>query len=488
MSTPNYRVYFLFLLIICATAVSAGAQTGRLEVSVAIGLNGKCTVRGEIITAETSAQKSLSFVDFYADAENLGSRVNNVEVFDSKGNSIALRKFNDAEYVAGSPYSAFSYEINLGQPKPLIAAPHMSWTDGRRTLLKMQDLLPQLAIRPARIDFELNADLTIATAEKDIGKNSFEVEEVDDAVFLISREQRPLFRQIGSTRIEMTLTDDWQFEDKLAIEMALEIVEEYRNLFGFIPEDRIQINLLKFPPPMDNDRWRAETQRNTITIVSSETTYKNLAPQRLHEQLRHEIFHLWIPEALELSGDYAWFYEGFARYQSLKTGVWIGRLTFDDFLESMSEAINIAGFDTSGLPLFELSKQQWVSGPGILAAKGMSVAFLCDVLLLNERGGKQSIAVVLEELFRKHGSTEVSTDALTAIESVFSNHKSINGVIEKYVKNTAEIDWLEVLAPFDIAVNKRGGRYTLSVAEKPKGKAKALLNKLGYTRWKKFLP
>ncbi len=480
------------LWIISAAAVSAraqnGMQSGNPDLLIKVDDSGICTIRGVMKSGINTTNKNLSFVDFYADAENLASRIKNVIVFGDSGERVALTKFNDSEYVAESPFSGFSYEIELSEPEPLIAAPHVSWTDGRRMLLKMQDLLPQLEMKSGRIEFDADSKWIITTAETSAGRNVFQVDDIEDAVFLFAMESRTSFRQIGRAQVELTMTDAWQFEDKLAADMAQEILDEYKRLFGFIPRERIRINLLKFPGEIENDRWRAETQRNTITIVSSEAAYKNLAPQRLHEQLRHELFHLWIPEALNLEGDYAWFYEGFARYQSLKTGVWLGRLTFDDFLASMSEAINIASFDSSGLPLVELSEKQWVSGPGIVGAKGMSTAFLCDVLMLSESGGKDDIGELLAGLFRRSDAAADSSNALTSIEEIFSGHKSLNGLIEKHIRNNAEVDWHTILAPFDIQANKRGGRYFLTVKEKPKGRAKALLNKLGYNRWKKFRP
>src|SRR5207245_2243287 len=117
--------------------------------------------------------------------------------------------------------------------------------------------------------------------------------------------------------------------------------------------------ILKFPRTSGPGSWEADTRGSSVTIISSDTPFKSQSLQQLHEQLRHEIFHLWIPNGVNLSGNYDWFYEGFALYQALKSGITMNRIRFEDFLDTISRAYNIDNAAEHKLSLVEASRNRW---------------------------------------------------------------------------------------------------------------------------------
>jgi predicted metalloprotease with PDZ domain len=137
------------------------------------------------------------------------------------------------------------------------------------------------------------------------------------------------------------MSSQWLFSDEEAERMVSEVYKEYTKLFRQDPLSGARISLAKFPRDVKPGDWEAETRANNVTIISSDMPFKTQSLQRLHEQLRHELFHLWIPNGVNLTGNYDWFYEGFALYQSLKLAVALNRIRFEDFLDTLSRAHTI---------------------------------------------------------------------------------------------------------------------------------------------------
>jgi hypothetical protein len=144
--------------------------------------------------------------------------------------------------------------------------------------------------------------------------------------------------------------------------MCRQVYTPLRVNFGTDAANEIFVNVLKFPQQVGFGQWQAETRGRNITIISSDMAFRTQSLQRLHEQLRHEMFHLWIPNGVNLEGNYDWFYEGFALYASLKMAVAMNRIRFGDFLDTLSRAQAIDARQSNRLSLIDASHERW-SGP-----------------------------------------------------------------------------------------------------------------------------
>ena len=174
--------------------------------------------------------------------------------------------------------------------------------------------------------------------------------------------------------------------------MAAEIFINYQELFAAKPNQKTQIFLLRFPKDIKSGRWEAETRGANVVIISSDMPFKTHSVQRLHEQLRHEIFHLWLPNGVNLSGNYDWFYEGFALYASLRTALAMNQIRFEDFLDTLGRAHSIDTLQSRRVSLIEASKNRWNGANTQVYARGMLVAFLIDTALLQKSKGKTCAA------------------------------------------------------------------------------------------------
>src|SRR5437764_14658054 len=119
------------------------------------------------------------------------------------------------------------------------------------------------------------------------------------------------------------------------------------------------LDLFPLRRPTAPTLWTAETRGATVTLLTGNLPSKVGALAQLSVPLTHELFHLWVPNALSLDGDYDWFYEGFTLYQALRVGVKLQYLTFQDYLKALGRAFEVyqSVNDRDSFSLIEASKR-----------------------------------------------------------------------------------------------------------------------------------
>jgi hypothetical protein len=443
------------------------------------------------------AKKNWGFLRSIAGIENLGERISDFTLTDKNGKTISAKKLIAGEYLADDVATSFSYKVDLSAPKKSSAMAHVSWINNEQGLLMFDDLLPQFGLQvSAKINFELPQDWQITGEGISNETKSIVLEDVEKTIFLVgkkfsrtlvlSERWRDTNRAAYKFAVEIAVSGEWLFSTDEAKDASMEVIEEYEKLFGEFSSSDVQVFLLKFPKEVKIGNWEAETRGSSVVILSSDMPFKTQSVQRLHEQFRHEFFHLWIPNNLALTGNYDWFYEGFALYQSLRTGVALNRIRFEDFLDTLGRAYDLDNMQAQKISLIEASKNRWNGSNNLVYARGMLVAFLCDVALLRESKGKRSVADVLRALYQKHRKPNNLQDANAAILNILENHAELRTIVERYIKGAEKLAWQTDLESIGIETN--GGNFPskLAVKAKLKGREKDLLNELGYNNWRKL--
>ena len=465
------------LIVFCTNSIAQ-----NIEVKIKLIAPNRVSVKGSFMN-RTDSFTDWSFLQNYADVTNLGERIEKIR-FTSEDYYIQYKKLASGEFLTNEPPLGWEYEINLEPSKKITDAAHVSWLSENQGLLMLEDLLPQFKNKLfARITFDFPDDWKISSSETRLEKNSFQIDEIGKAVFLIGKNWREKMVQVSKTSLNFVLKGDWQFTDDEALEMTTSILLEHQRVFGEIPVQKTQIFLLPFPQEnAESDRWRAETRGSTITIISGVIPLKSVAIQRLHEQLRHELFHLWIPNALNLSGNYAWFYEGFAIYHALRTGVELNQIRFQDYLSTLGRGYDLAewGMSEKNLSLLEL---RWSGSNNNVYAKGLIVAFLCDMALIRESKGKRSLKDIFRALYQKHRKPNEIQDGSVAILNILNNYPELQTIVQNYITGNSKLNWQNEL---DLAGIDFDGRK-LTIKPKLSGRQKDLLDKLGYNQSLKLL-
>jgi predicted metalloprotease with PDZ domain len=479
---------FLFIFVF-----SLNAQNPDIEAKIIVK-DSRISVEGSINgTSINSASNNWSFIDSYADADNLGSRIRNFRLFDDQGKVVNLKAFSGNEYLAERKAVSFKYEINLEVPEKHTSAAHISWLADSHGLLMFADLFPQLQKLnseklSAKVTFELPVGWRIIGNETKLSENVFSVNDLDEAVFLVGKGWREKRAWIGKNELNFAILGDWSFSDDEANEIASRILQEHQRTFGQPATKKSQIFLLPFPKGDYKLNWRAETRGATVTIISGVLPTKQLNLQRLHEQLRHELFHFWLPNNLALTGNYDWFYEGFTIYYALRTGIELNYIRFEDFLYTISETNNIANaFERNNLNLIDISNNRWQGSTSLLYNKGFMVAFLCDLAIIKSTRGKRNISEIFRTIWKKHKIGNRTEDGNKVILNLLKTYPELNDILSKYVEGKSTIQIQNEIEAFGLEAKTKGFGIELKVLEKLSGKQQDLLDKLGYNNWRKLL-
>jgi predicted metalloprotease with PDZ domain len=231
--------------------------------------------------------------------------------------------------------------------------------------------------------------------------------------------------------------------------------------------------------------WAAETRGCNVTILTGQVPSRVGALAQLGNALTHETFHLWIPNGVALSSDYDWFYEGFTMYQAARAAVRLGLVTWPEFLNAIARAYDgsVATTNAQPLSLIEASKQRWTIGASSVYSKAMVVAFLYDLNLRNQTGGKRSLDDVYRRVFREHprrsAVKQLEGDGNAAVTAALRSELSSQNFVERFINAPVSVDLKKELAAFGLRVEKLV-RTHISVSDDISKRQRDLLKQLGY--------
>jgi len=456
-----------------------------------------------LIEGNASPSTVWSFRDSYAGVNNLGVRIEEMHLFDADGADIQTRKIAPGQFEAAKPASKFRYEVNLNPPARASDAALVSWLNADRGVLRLADLLP-LADRTvaantgaatrvnnqtrdrsqAAVSIYLPAGWSVHSNEGN-SQTELNVLDIDRAVFALGRQLRTSRTTVSKTTLNLIIDGEWAFADADALEMANKVFATYTEVMGGRPAN--QATLILFPSPQNvaADRWSAETRGSTVSLLMGKLPSKTAALLQLSVPLTHELFHLWIPNALALEGDYDWFYEGFTVYQSARTAVRLGLLTFQEFLNAIARAYDAyaVGLERDRWSLIEASQRRWTTGSSAVYQKSMLVAFVLDLKLRSQSRGKRSLDGLYREVFgryRSFGTSAVAADGNQAVAAIIESTPGLEHFAETYVRRAAVIDLPAEATPFGLKVERLGLRTRISVSETLTRQQRDLLRELGY--------
>lgn len=481
-----YRIIFGFVLILqIFTRVEAQASVG-VTVGVREGST-KVSVLGK-----GPGRSTLSFVKSDLGFKDLASRVSDISLEDAAGRAVGFTEPIRGEIVADGEFVEWSYLIDLSPKDDQRAAAHISWLTGENGLLMLGDMLPMFSVEGKPIAANVNISLPSGWRAY---KDRFETSDLGLEVIAVGRDIE--FRKV-SADVPLTVATyctrdacgpvgigsvgkNWLFSNEELDGFSAETYKGARDVFGGDAHKDVVVNLFRFPhdPKTNPGSWQAETRGNNISIISSDMAFRTQSVQRLHEQLRHEMLHLWIPNSVELTGNYDWFYEGFILYQALKIGVATNRISFSNYLDTLSRAKAIeARYEKRG-SLIAASKERWIGAETYIYAKGMLVAFLCDTAMLDASNGKRSVETVLSGVYAKHRKGSIPTDGNAAVLELLKQNRELIPIVERFITGGNEFSW-------DGYIDKAGLEVDngLKAKQKPVGRQKRILDALGYNNWR----
>jgi hypothetical protein len=465
----------LLLLCVCA---SASARSLDVKITVV----GTSPARIRVEGRRDAATSAWSFRDSYAGAVGLAGRIENLSLTDEGGGPVPSRQFAPGEFTSAKAATRFSYEMRLDPPSFISDASHVSWLAAERGLLMPGDILP-LPLADARIEFVLPAGWGVSTVEPKNADGSFDLSEAERAVFVVGRGLRERRGRAGRMELTLATAGEWAFTDAEATDAAEEVLKIYEEVTGGVPATRAMLALLPPPQAVAGSVWNAETRGSTVVLLSGNLPSKLAALAQLNGAITHELFHLWVPNGLKLEGEYDWFYEGFTNYEALRVAMRRGQLMFPSYLDAMGREFDAYKAARGGREssLVEASQRRWSGSAALVYHKGMLVAFLYDLALMRETGGKSSLDAVYRELFRRYGrGGERAADGNHAAAEALGSMPGMRDFVERYVLGATEIDFARLIEAFGLRVEPGGARTHVGVAASLERPQRELLRKLGY--------
>jgi predicted metalloprotease with PDZ domain len=478
--SKSRRPALLYLLVLLAITGKTVAQDLIATVRIEPGSPSIAVVEGKF--QKTSGHRQLHFPTNYAIVSKLDERISEVKLTDGNGKLINAHLAGPGRYIAESDFASWSYRADISPLKDRFASAHLTWSSSNDAVIMLGDLLPQ-GHRSALITLEVPDGWTVFSTERSLKKSVFEVAEIEKAVFYVGRAIRAKAIRSAGAEIELSLTGEWHFSDDEATQMADSIFAKYSALFAGLPAKKVHIAVRPFPNAVPLGQWEGGSRGANITIVSSAMPFKSQSLQRLHEQLRHEIFHLWIPNGVNLTGNYDWFYEGFALYQSLKLGVAVNRIRFDDLLDTISRASDIDASPADKGSIIDASKARWNGSNTQLYARGILIAFACDLAMLRASRGKRSISDVLRRVFDRHRASPPEM-ANEAILKILRLQPELRPIVDNSITNSRTIDWPDLLRSGGLEMYTRDQLVRIKVVDKPSSRQREVLDRLGYNNWR----
>ena len=477
---PLINVFVFSLLSAAHFLTPAGtARADSFDVTITVVSPDTARVRVEGVTGTET--KAWSLPAARVPLRGPGERVSNFILTDAAGANVSVRKLAPGEYEAERAAAKFAYDLTLEPPFVTADAAHLSWLSGGRGIIFLADALPVLPAK-GRVTIKPPTGWQVFSVESKDRGGAYEVPDAARALFVMGRDLRERSVQANSSDVSYVTAGEWAFADDEVVETSQETLGDYRKVMGAVPRRRSMVVLMPFPAQAAGHVWSAETRGGTVLLLSGRLPSKTAALAQLNGALTHELFHLWVPNGLALEGEYGWFYEGFSLYQALRAGTRQGRLTFQDYLNALGRAFD--GYKSARgqqeLSLVEASERRWTSNPALVYHKGMLVAFLYDLTLMQRTEGKSSLDEVYRELYRRHGQRGTKEDASRAVVSVLAAMPGMQSFTETYVLKPTRIELNNEIEVFGLRVDAGGVRTRVVVADSINRRQRDLLRRLGY--------
>lgn len=475
---------FSILLGAVVLAMCVSPRAAAQQVSVRIRLIPE-TSRVEIEGSYPATAK-WSFPDNYGGVLALGNRIEKFAVLDESGAEILTRKLAPGQFDSARAASHFRYEVNLTAPMSSSDSARVSWLNKQRGLLMLADLLPIMSSTKAgrvaaTVKFQAPESWTVQSNEQENSQSAFEVSDIDRAVFAVGMNLRTSRMTESGLSFRLVTDGEWAFADVDVSEMVARILKAHREVFGAMPAQHGTLMLFPFPASAAANQWSAETRGATVTLLMGKLPSKIGALAQISTPLTHELFHLWVPNALVLEGNYDWFYEGFTVYQAARTAVRLDLLTFPEFLSSIGRAHDASNAQTNSVSLIEASGRRWTTGQSAIYSKSMVVAFLYDLWMRSASHGKKSLDNVYRAILQKHSSGGVAkSDGNEAATQALAIDEASENFVKQFIRNPVTINLANELAPFGLLVETFGLRTRIAVSEKLNKQQRDLLRELGY--------
>jgi hypothetical protein len=460
-------------MIIASLLLSIVAFAGA-RVSISIPATGHLTVDAEFSTTT----RSWSFRNAYAGALGIAERIEEFRAFGFAGRDARVSKSAAGEFRSELDATRISYTVRLSDPRPS-DVPYVSWLAADQGLVMFADLLP-LEMESVSVEFKLPSGWSVESSVSSDANGRYEVKKPQKAVFLIGSSLQKRADIVDGMVLHTVLSGTWRFKDKDASKAATRVMGKYLALTGYRLPEKSVVMIAPLPVKVGSTKWKAETRGSTVVLLMDPAAQIHNWIGQLGIIFSHEIFHLWIPNRLRLEGDYDWFFEGFTLYIALRIALELKIIHFKEYLDTLARVYDSYLSYADDVSLIEASERRWTTPGSLVYDKGMLVAFLYDLMVRKESGGKTTLADRYSRLF--NGGLSDGAGANEAIISVLGSSPATKELAKSYIESRSEIKLEQLLPAYGLQLDSSGKSSRLRVSRELDEDQKHLLRSLGYRK------
>jgi hypothetical protein len=352
-------------------------------------------------------------------------------------------------------------------------------------LFMLGDLLPQIGDRPLReidLTFELPEGWLISSSSEPVEKGRYRVSSPDKAVFLSSPSLREQRKRVGTSDVGVVSGNGWAFKDRDLMGIVTKLIGEYVMVTRRPLPGKVSVLLIPFSGRVGPERWSADSRGRDVVLVMGKEGSRSALLSRLRVVLAHELFHLWVPNALALEGDYDWFFEGFTLYQAMLTALRLHYISFNDYLDTIARVYDSyrSSPERDKLSLIEASERRWTTSASFVYDKGMLVALLYDLKVRRNSGNRTTLTDVYSGLVGEVISNH--QDANDLIISMLNRHQGMDQFGRDYIQTAGQLNLAQELEPFGLNVETTGSLTEVKVRRTISSEQRQLLKALGYKK------
>ena len=393
---------------------------------------------GEVrIRIESPApSRSWSFRNAYAGVLGIAERVEQFQAVDSRGTDVRAKKIATGEFRAESDATAIGYVVKLPLPDAA-AVSHVSWIAGESGFLMLADLLPE-QLSDVSLKLDLPSGWSSQSANEADKLGLYSVADPEKAVFFVGRSLRQQAKHVGGTSLSAVINSQWPFKDDVVLKEASKVFANYLALTGFTLPNNTVVMVAPLPVAVGSVKWRAETRGSTVVLLlDPQAAVQNWAGQ-FGIIFTHELLHLWVPNTLRLQGDYDWFFEGFTLYTALVTALELKFIDSAEYVATLDRVYDSYLSRSDELSLIDASERRWTSSNSTVYDKGMLVAFLYDLAIRKNSGGKSRLGNIYKELFARWATQPANGNDV--IIQLLSSTPAGADLAKNYIEGQRELD------------------------------------------------
>jgi hypothetical protein len=414
-----------------------------------------------------SPSRLWSFRNAHAGVLGIAERIDRF-----RANGVYVRMLAMGEFRSPGDATEIDYVVHMRRPTPADVA-HVTWLTEDHGFLMFADLLPQ-GMEAISVEFELPKGWAIQSAIAPDADGLYQVSEPDEAIFFVGRA----IRKSSKKELDGFVTGTWPFKDSETVKAAARVMKKYLELTAFRLPSRPVLMIAPLPVSTGVAKWRAQTRGSTVLVLMDPQAQITNWKGQLAIIFTHEVLHLWVPNALRLHGDYVWFFEGFTLYTALLTALDLKAINFREYLDTLARVYDSYVSYPNILSLIEASERRWTHPWPVVYDKGMLVAFLYDLVLRKESGGKTTLASCYRELFTPGAGDRV--DGNEVIIRMLSPTPAAAELATSYISGNKDLELDRYLASYGLILDTSGKNSRLMVGNRLDENQKRLLKSLGY--------